>query len=377
MLRYADAAALVTDARLVTQDAAAYRRMGAPVSLVTFADEGLLVAMSGDKHSRIRRVFSAAFRVTTIESARSRIRAIASDLVASLPPGGSDLVREFTNPYPMRVLCTLLGVPLDDVALFEQAASDLHLLAAIPLDPGFPLVDRALRDLTDYIGGLVALRQSHPTDDVISSLIAAQETHGRLSENELIYNLVNLIFAGQVTTRYQLASTIRAMVEVPGLWEQVADDPETAQAVVEEALRFYPVTRFLIRLPQEDLTIGNLRVRKGRRVVLNLLAASRDPDRFPQPDRFILRPQGERFEIPFGWGMHHCLGAALVRVEIQEAIRVMTAALTDVSIGQPMDFTPPGDMLYGPEHMGFHYRRRTTAAAQGLQSNVGSSIVDN
>jgi cytochrome P450 len=360
VLRYDDVNALVRDTRLDAQSADVYARMGAPDSLVTFAADGLLVAMSGEKHRRIRRVFSAGFRVSHVEKMRAEIRAIAEELLAGWPAETCDFVADFSNPFPMRVLCRLIGVPIEDIPLFSRAATEMHLLAAVPLAPGFPRVDNALTSLADYIRDLVAQRRRRPADDIISSLIAVENTEGRLSDDELALNLVNLIFAGQDTTRYQLASAVRLIAEAPGMWDQLAANSDQIPLAVEEALRLDPVTRFVVRIPPEDVEIDDLRLAAGRRVILNLLSASRDEARFAEPDRFVLRPSGAQFDVPFGWGMHHCLGAQLARIEMQEALRALVGAIRDVAPAGPTTDTAPAAMLHGPERMPISYAARAS-----------------
>jgi cytochrome P450 len=362
VLRYDDVSALVRDERFDAQSADTYARMGAPDSLVTFAANGLLVAMAGETHHRIRRVFSAGFRVSQVEKLRSEVRAIAVDLLGEWVGDECEFVADFSKPFPMHVLCRLLGVPVEDIPLFTHAATEMHLLAAVPLAPGFPRVDAALTSLTSYVGDLVASRRRSPAEDIISSLIAVQSTEGRLSDDELALNLVNLIFAGQDTTRYQLASAVRLVAEAPGMWDQLAADPTAIPLAVEEALRLAPVTRFIVRIPRTDVELADVRVAAGRRVILNLLSASRDAERFDEPDRFVLRPAGEQFDVPFGWGMHHCLGAQLARIEMQEALAVLVAAVSEVElVGRPSE-TSPAAMLHGPERMQIRYRRRASSA---------------
>jgi cytochrome P450 len=358
VLTYDQVAELANDPRLDSQNASVYAKMGGPKSLVDFAEDGLLVAMNGDKHHRIRRVFSAGFRVRHVESQRSVMHATALDLLSRWDGEECEFVREFSSPFPMHVLCRLLGVPVDDIPIFTAAATELHLLAAVPLAPGFPRIDAALRALADYIADLVNRRRRQPDDDIVSSLIAVQETEGRLSDSELAWNLVNLIFAGQDTTRYQLASAVRAIAETPGMWERLAEQPEMIPAAVEDTLRLYPVTRFIVRIPSEDIAIGSLRVRKGRRVILNLLAASRDPHRFERPDELVVPRQEPRFDIPFGRGMHHCLGATVARVELEAAIAALVQTCAEVRIAEPLEFTPPAGMLYGPERMPLTFAHR-------------------
>jgi cytochrome P450 len=358
VLAYDDVAALVMDPRFDSQSASVYAKMGGPQSLIDFAEDGLLVAMAGEKHKRIRRVFSAGFRVRHVETQRAVMRAEAQSLVAGWGTDSSEFVKSFSSPFPMHVLCRLLGVPVEDVPIFTAAATELHLLAAVPLAPGFPQIDAALQTLADYISSLVSRRRERLEDDIISSLVSVQETEGHLTDSELSWNLVNLIFAGQDTTRYQLASAVRAVVESTGMWDRLNTSPELIPNAITEALRLHPVTRFVVRIPTEDVTINDLRVRAGRRVILNLLSASRDPNRFDRPNEFVVPRVGPTFDVPFGWGMHHCLGATLARVEMEEALRVLVETFTDVAFAKTPEFTAPAGMLHGPESLALSYRGR-------------------
>ena len=355
VLDYPTVAALITDPRLDSQDASVYARMGGPQSLLDFADHGLLVAMRGDKHRRIRRVLSAGFRVRQVLERHDSMRDQAAELAQQWTDGQCEFVGEFSSPYPMRVLCALLGIPAGDIGIFTAAATELHLLAAVPLAPHFPRIESALHELVSYVTGLLAVRQRHPEDDLISSLIAAQRTEGSVSNEELAWSLVNLIFAGQDTTRYQLASAVFELIEHQE-WARLRQDPALVPAAVDEALRLRPVTRFVVRIPREPIVIHGVTVQSGRRVILNLLAASHDPDRFDEPDRFRL-DRAEHFELPFGWGPHHCLGAALARSEMEAALAVLTASFADVALTHQPQLTPPGGMLHGPETLALSFRR--------------------
>jgi cytochrome P450 len=357
VLDHATAAELVNDPRLDSQDASVYGRMGGPPSLVEFASEGLLVAMRGDKHRRIRRVLSAGFRVRHVTDRRDSMRAVANELVDAFPGPECEFVRQFSSPFPMRVLCGLLGIPPQDIWMFTDAATELHLLAAVPLAPHFEAIDRALRGLVDYVSDLVAQRTRTPADDVISSLIAVQATEGALTADELSWNLVNLIFAGQDTTRYQLASAVWELA-ASGLWPLLSADPTLVPDAVDEASRSRPVTRFVVRIPSEPVVVHGVRVEAGRRIIVNLLAASHDPDRFEHPDEFRLnRPV--RFELPFGWGMHHCLGAALARFEMEAALTVLCQRFDGVELTADPDVTAPAAMLHGPETLPLRFHTRS------------------
>jgi cytochrome P450 len=177
----------------------------------------------------------------------------------------------------------------------------------------------------------------------------------------LVWNIANLIFAGQDTTRYQLASSVRAICEVPGLWEQLYQDGSLLAPVAEETLRVYPVVNFVVRIPQEDFVYEDVRLVRGRRVILNVQAASRDPERFEDPDAFTPRLPGrheQSFDVPFGLGMHYCLGATLARVEIQEALRALVERLASIEVVGTPEMTAPAGMLFGPEVMAVRYTPR-------------------
>lgn len=356
VLAHQDILTLLKDDRLGSQSHTTYEAYGAGQMLRDFAAEGLLVGMQGERHSRIRRVFLAAFRARMVEQERGLMRDVASRLADHMLVTGAhhDFVSAFTSPYPMEVLCRILGIPAEGMPEFSAAATELHLLAQVPLAPGLPRVESALRKLWEYCSTLIAERRAHPRGDTISALIEAQQTHGKLSDSELIWNMVNLIFAGQDTTRYQLASSVRAIIDVPGLWDRLANEPEIIPGVVEESLRWYPVVNFVVRIPAEDVIFGGVEMRAGRRVILNFQAASRDPERFDDPFTFTPRPPGrhpQSFDIPFGLATHFCLGAALARAEIQEALAVLSQRFASIDPTGAPQMTAPASMLYGPEAM--------------------------
>jgi cytochrome P450 len=366
VLHHEDVRNLLTDPRLETQDAHVYRQYGAQPMLSSFAEHGLLVALHGEKHNRIRRVFLASFRARMVEDARPMMREVAQGLIDALPADRTpvDFVSAFSSPFPMQVLCRLIGIPVDDIPAFTAAATKLHLLAATPIDPGFPEIEQALTTLRDYSLALVEERTREPKDDIISGLIRAQVSEGRISDDELAWNIVNLIFAGQDTTRYQLASAVRAVLAQDGLWERLPDDASLVENAAEESLRVEPVVNFVVRIAREDFDYGGpegIHVGKGRRVILNVRSASRDPEQFSDPDTFCPRPTGrhaESFDVPFGLGDHYCLGAGLARAELQEALGVLSQNLTGIEILGSPSMTVPAAMLHGPEDLMITFLRR-------------------
>jgi cytochrome P450 len=358
-LTYEWVSALLTDQRFHTVDAAHFAQKGAPESLVRWARDGLLLSMEKDRHDKVRQVFSRAFTLRRVDHHRDLMHELAEKWVDSyVRSAGHDLVDDFTLHYPMEVLCRAIGVPTSEISQFIGAALDLHLLAAVPMAPGFGRIDHALQTLEQYTLDILDRRRRDPQEDFITGLVEAQAIEGELTPSELAGNVINLLFAGAGTTKLQLASAVRLFVE-QGLWEQLAADPALVVPAIEEAMRIAPVTNFVVRIPDEDVVIDGLRFPARRRIILNLQAASRDPTMFPEPDRFDhTRPDLTRSRLPFGWGAHFCLGHAFARAAMREATVALTSRITDVTITDPVRYAPAGAMLGGPERLVLNFAVR-------------------
>ena len=335
-----------------TVDARHFTAKGAPKSLVEFAENGLLLSMTGEQHDRIRRVLLKAFALRRVDQNRSVMRDLAHGRINEFAQHGScDLVAEFTEPYPMEVLCRLIGIPTSDLPRFVGAAREMHLMAEVPMAPGFERIDAALRTMSDYVVELVERRRRDPQDDLLTGVVEAEHTEGKLTPAELVGNMINVLFAGGGTTRFQLASALRLAIELD-MWESLAEDASLIANFIEESMRFRPVTQFVVRIPDDDVVINDLLFPARRRIILNLEAASRDPEAFPDPDRFdIRRPNLLRSRLPFGWGTHFCLGAALSRTAMSVALETLTGTLGDVRIAGNVELSPARGMLRGPERL--------------------------
>jgi cytochrome P450 len=352
---------ILLDERFDTAGHEHYRKLGAPDAVLRFVDNGLLLTMERPHHDRVRRILTRAFTIRKIDQQRALMQEVGGRLLTGfIDEGGCEFVGEFSDAYPMEALCRLIGVPAEDIATFSHDAHTLHLLGAVPMGPGFPALEEAYESLERYVLGLLEQRRDTPADDFISALIEAQEIEGKLSESEVVGNLVNLLFAGAGTTKMQLASAVRAFVEF-GVWEELAATPELIPDALEEVLRFYPVTQFVVRIPLEDAVLGNVLFPKGRRVLLNLMAASRDGEHFPDPDRFDITRDVRHSHLPFGWGVHHCIGHALARTSMIEALRLLTSQLTDVAVTSRTVEAPPSAMLSGPDQLYITFTRRPSA----------------
>jgi len=204
-----------------------------------------------------------AFSFRNVEQQRAQAREIAALMLEGwIEDGRVELIGQLTEYYPIRVMSRMIGIPQEDIPRFAGAAHELHLLAAVPMAPGFPRLEAALGELTSYVRDLVTQRRAHP------------------------------------------------------------------------------------RYPQ------------GTRIILNLLAASRDPEKFPDPDRFDITRVTDESRLPFGWGVHRCLGQPLARLLIEEGLTLLTSRMTDVAVVSRERGPHPAEMLSGPEALTLTFSRR-------------------
>lgn len=338
-----------------------YRNLGAGPNLLRWVDNGLLSTMERARHDPIRRLLLLAMNFRNVEAQRAFVADTARRMAEPwFGKGTVELVDDFTEFYPINVLSEMIGFPREDIRGFAEAAHELHLLAAVPMAPGFPRIEQALAELESYVRNLLDKRRAKPEDDFVSAMLAAQQEQQKLTEDELVGNLVNLIFAGMGTTTKQLASAVADIVTARE-WENLVANPALLGSAINESLRFSPVTQFVVRIAQEDFDFHGIRIPKGTRLLLNLLAASRDPDKFPDPDRFDISRATDDSRLPFGWGVHRCLGQPLARLLMEEGLGILLTNLTDVTVVERHRGPHPAEMLGGPTGLTLTFRRRPAA----------------
>jgi cytochrome P450 len=307
---------------------AAQRAMACGEDLRPFGTPSFLFLDPPD-HTRLRRLVSKAFSPKVVKSLEAGIVELVDGLLDGVAERGEfDAVRDLAHPLPVAVICRLLGVPIEDEPQFSWASG----LLAQGLDPfvAFTGTPHGLEErlaaglwLRQYLRGLLNQRRSHPGDDLMSGLIAVEETGDQLTEDEIVATCNLLLIAGHETTVNLIANAMLAMLCRPAHWAELAADPGRAPAIVEETLRYDPPVQLVGRVAGEEMTIGDVTVPKGDTLMLLLAAANRDPavnerpDEF-DPDRTTLR------HLAFGLGPHFCLGAPLARLEAAVALSAVT-----------------------------------------------------
>ena len=322
-----------TVAQRLLADGATARPMGPP---------GFLFLDPPD-HTRLRKLVSKAFVPKVVNELQPDITELVDGLLDRIAERGRfDIVSDLAYPLPVAVICRLLGVPLEDEPRFSHASA----LLAQALDPFFTITGEPSQGMEEriqagqwlrgYLHELIGQRRSQPGDDLMSRLIAVEESGDQLTEDEIVSTCSLLLIAGHETTVNLIANAILAMLHHPRQWAALGADADRAQAVIEETLRYDPPVQLVARIAADDMTIGDSRVVKGDSMMLLLAAAQRDPAEFERPETFD--PDRNAFRhLAFGRGLHYCLGAPLARLEAAVALSAVTARFPEARLdGEPV-----------------------------------------
>jgi cytochrome P450 len=340
LTRHADVLAVLRDPRMSRDprrsERVALLRASAEVDELLASEEAApsMLFVDPPDHTRLRTLVNKAFTPAAVERLRPRVEEIVAGLLdRAAGAGAMDVVEELAYPLPVTVICELFGVPEADRDRFRAWSRGLvHLLDPLVASDALERALRARQALRDYLGGLIAERRAHPTGDLLTALIAAEDQGHQLTEAELVSMCVLLLVAGHETTVNLIANGMLALLRDPGARARLEADAALARGAVEELLRYDSPVQFTSRHALADLDVGGRRVRAGETVVAVLGAANRDPAQFPYPDRLDLGRAPNR-HVAFGGGIHFCLGAPLARMEAAIAIPAMLARLPGLELG--------------------------------------------
>lgn len=308
--------------------------------------EGEFVDLAGDlmlfrdppDHTRLRRLVSRAFTPRRVARLEDTIAELADELVAPLRSRSTfDLMDAFAYPLPARVICALVGLPESDHELIARHGRDLAVgLDPLPSADALAAADRAVVALRAHLEEPIAARRAHPTDDLLSDLVAVADDGDRLSADELVATVALLLIAGHETTANLIGSSVAALTDHPDARKALAHDPDVADTAIDELLRFDPPVQLTLRIAKAPVEVAGRTIAPGSFVALVLGAANRDPEVFADPHRLDLR-RSPNPHLSFGAGAHYCLGAALARMEGRIALPALLSALPDL---RPVDRRP-------------------------------------
>nr|WP_073052893.1 cytochrome P450 [Kaistia soli] len=312
-----------------------------PERLKPFTDVDKLSMLDREPpaHTRLRTLVNRAFVSRQVERLRPRIADLANELIDRFEGAGEvDLIEAFATPIPVIVIAEMLGVPTSRagdlldwshkmVAMYQFGRTRATEDAAVA----------AVQDFVAYLKEVVAERRKAPADDLVSTLIAAEEQGDRLTEDELIATIILLLNAGHEATVHAIGNGVKAILETGLDPAAIFATEDSVAATSEECLRFDPPLHFFSRYALEDLDYAGISLKKGDSVGLVLGAANRDPARYVDAARFDPdRPALAHFG--FGGGIHFCIGAPLARLELQVALPILFSRLPGLRIASPPSY---------------------------------------
>ena len=299
------------------------------------------------EHTRLRGLVSKAFTPRRISGMRPRLEAIVDQLLApAMARGSIELMDEFAGPLPATVIGELLGVPPEDHERFRRWSNELFNRMGPAREGGATSAPEAGRALGQYISGIIAARRKEPKDDLISGMIAAQEERQVLTDAELLSTSLLLLIAGFETTTNLIGNGVLALLRHPEQLERLRADRSLLPSAIEEFLRYDGPAQLVVRTTNEAVELGEEPLPTKAPVMLLLGAANRDPRQFPDPDRFDVARK-ENAHVSFGWGVHHCLGAPLARLEAEVAFEALLDRFPTWRVDPAAIARRPNPMLRG------------------------------
>ena len=316
-----------------------------------------LLCLEGGAHRRLRSLVSKAFTPRASERLHETIVGVINELVDRVADAGRcDIVTDIARPYPISIICALLGAPRQDWQQFSLWADDIFKAFTLDIGDNEPVVMHAWGELDDYVDEMVARRRRSLTDDLLSDLIRAEDDGDRLNADELRMLAAGLLLAGTDTTRNQVAASVDVLCDHPDQWALLRERPELAPRAVEETMRHSPIVCAMLRTAAEDVELGGVVLPEGTLIVVNTFAANRDTAMYDNPGRFDITREGTPAILTFGGGAHYCLGANLARLELAEALKVLARRMPDPRRTGPVPWKPMMGMS-GPTSLPIEFSR--------------------
>jgi cytochrome P450 len=303
-----------------------------------------ILCIDGDDHRRLRNLVNPSFTPRAADRWRPAMRTYLEQLWDAVRADGRcEFVEAFAKPYPSLVIATVMGAPLSDAPRLHHWSNWIQKqFDAEALMTERALIEEAVVEFYDYADALLAARRADPSEDLISTLLAAEADGDRLSEVECVNLVLNVLIGGVDTTQSQLAHAIRLLAEHPDQWDALHADPSLAAGAVEEALRYEPITPFTARILTEEVTYRDVTFPEGTVMMVCAFTANRDLDEDAAgtggAERFDITADRARARpLTFGAGVHYCVGANLARAELQEGLEFLARNVRELQLaGEPV-----------------------------------------
>jgi cytochrome P450 len=315
-------------------------------------DRPSILSTEGDDHQRLRRLVGPAFTPKSADRLRPFMRSVLDELVDPIAGvGRAELVQDVCVPYPIPIICELLGAPREDWQLFSRWAVDLLSVFDDDMADRLDSIAAARDALDQYTLQLIARRRAEPGEDLLSVLIAVEEEGDRLSMDELTSMANAVLVAGTDTTRNQLGIALAVFASHPDQWRLLADRPELAPQAVEECMRYSGAVRGTGRFASTDIEYRGVLFPQGTLLFPSLFGGNHDPSIWNDATRFDICRDRPAPQLTFGSGIHFCMGAFLARAELQEALPLLARRLPDLALDGDVTWKPPTVAIWGPSRL--------------------------
>jgi cytochrome P450 len=311
-----------------------------------------ILCIDGADHRRLRSLVNPSLTARSVERFRPAVRGFAEELYYKFADAGRcEFIADFAKPYPALTIATVMGAPLTDAERLYDWSNWIQKQFAQDVLEQRARIEQAVLEFYEYAHGLLDARRNDPGDDLISLLIQAEEDGDKLSDDELVNLVLNILVGGVDTTQSQLAHAMRLFADHPDQWQLLAEDPDTyAERAVWEVVRYEPITPFTARIALEDIEYRGVTFPQNTIVMVSAFDANRDAEHWDAPDEFDISAERGGKPHTFGAGIHYCLGANLARLEMTEALKFLSQNMRDLRLdGDPVFGSVNG--IYGLDEL--------------------------
>jgi cytochrome P450 len=309
--------------------------------------------VDGDKHKRLRRLSQRAFTYRVIAQMQDRVQGVTDELLA--PLRGQDeveFIEQFAYHLPLIVICEMFDLPVQDRHKLRIWASDLGRFVGADWSDAATVrrTHSSVFQMRQYLTDVFSRKRGTQTTELLQALLDAEgDDEDHFTEDELVAVITQFVFAGHETSTNLLGNSAVALLrDHRDQWELLCRNPEAIPAAVEELLRFCGPTQYVDKLPAQDIELGGVQIRSMDTLVVAVAAANRDEAAFENSEQFDVTRQGKT-HLSFGYGPHHCLGAALARMEAGIVLSTLTQRFPDIALADPDRIRyDSNSMLRGP-----------------------------
>jgi cytochrome P450 len=308
-----------------------------------------IATLQGEAHARIKKFVLPAFSPSNVDKLRPHMRECINELIDNIiDKDHFDLQKDVFDKYPAYAICKILGCPYEDWELFNKLAENTLKNIKLNYDETFDIIMETQNEFDKYGKWIVEEKKRNPSNDLLSSLIQAEDNGQKLKSSEIQMLFESIITGGIDTTKGQLGLTTLTLLKDKNLWKRIASEENIRNGAIEESLRIDGSLKNVTRYATEDIIYRNILFPKGTIIILSLFSANFDEKTFESPDTFNTERENLFKEnLAFGAGLHRCIGVALAKAEVQEALSIISARIPDLEISGDIVYKDTTDTAWG------------------------------